>query len=124
KVLHALLRAFLEMAAGTVRVTYNVDMESSRSADLSRKFKRLLNDHIRSYKSASNYANMLCISESYLNECLKKVTGSSVSFWIKYKIITEAKRLLYYSDLNVKQIACNLGFQNNSYFSRFFTKET
>lgn len=67
---------------------------------------------------------MLHISESYLNESLKKITGSPVSFWIKYKVIIEAKRLLYFSNLNVKQIADDLGFENYSYFSRLFCKET
>jgi len=123
-VLHALLRAFLEMAASTVRIPTNLEVSSSRAAELSMNFKKLLNENIRKYKRPSEYANMLCVSEPYLNDCLKKTTGSSVSFWINYKIIIEAKRLLYFSRLNVKQIAHDLNFKNHSYFSRFFCKET
>ncbi|MGF6930241.1 AraC family transcriptional activator of pobA [Chitinophaga sp. W2I13] len=123
-VLHSLLRSFFEMAADTVRVSGDAGTGSSRPAYLSLKFKKLLGEHIRQHKSPSDYADMLHISEPYLNECLKKITGSPVSFWIKYRIIIEAKRLLYFSDLNVKQIADDLGFENHSYFSRFFSKET
>lgn len=123
-VLHSLLRSFFEMAADTVRVAGDVDTKGSRPAELSLKFKKLLNENIRKYKSPSDYAHMLHISESYLNESLKKITGSPVSFWIKYKIIIEAKRLLYFTNLNVKQIADDLGFENHSYFSRLFCKET
>jgi AraC family transcriptional activator of pobA len=123
-VLYSLLRSFFEMAANTVRVSGDLIMKSSRPAELSLKFKKLLNENIRQYKSPSDYANMLHVSEPYLNESLKKITGSSVSFWIKYRIIIEAKRLLYFSDLNIKQIAGDLGFENHSYFSRFFCKET
>ena len=123
-VLHSLLRAFFEMAANTFRVPGDVDVNSSRPAEISLKFKKLLGENIRKYKSPSDYAGMLHISEPYLNESLKKITGSSVSFWIKNKIIIEAKRLLYFTDLNVKQIADDLGFENHSYFSRFFCKET
>lgn len=122
-VLHSLLRSFFEMAANTVRLSGDLNMKSSRPAELSLKFKKLLNENIRKYKKPSDYAGMLHISEPYLNESLK-VTGSSVSFWIKYRIIIEAKQLLYFSDLNVKQIAGDLGFENHSYFSRFFYKET
>jgi AraC family transcriptional activator of pobA len=123
-VIHSLLRSFFEMAADAVRVCGDLDTNSSRPAQLSMQFKNLLNGNVRKYKRPSDYADMLHISESYLNEALKKVTGSSVSFWINYKIIIEAKRLLYFSDLNVKQIAGELGFFNHSYFSRLFCKET
>lgn len=123
-VLHSLLRSFFEMAADTVHIAGDTDTKSSRPAELSLKFKKLLNENIRKYKSPSDYARMLHISAPYLNESLKKVTGSSVSFWIKYKIIIEAKRLLYFSNLNVKQIADDLGFENHSYFSRLFSRET
>mgnify|MGYP002776847541 FL=1 len=39
-------------------------------------------------------------------------------------MLTEAKRLLYFTDLNVKQIGGELGFENHSYFSQIFLKET
>jgi AraC family transcriptional regulator, transcriptional activator of pobA len=93
-VLHSLLRAFFEMAANSVRVS-GLNIKSSRPAELSLKFKKLLTENIRKYKSASDYANMLHVSASYLNESLKKMTGSPVSFWIKYRIIIEAKRPEY-----------------------------
>jgi AraC family transcriptional activator of pobA len=107
-----------------VRLPDGFDAYSSRPVELSHKFKELLSENIRTYKSPSEYAGMLHISEAYLNESLKKITGSSVSFWIKYKTIMEAKRLLYFTDLTVKQIAAALGFENHSYFSRLFRKET
>ena len=124
QVLHALLNAFLKMAADTIGVASDIDVKNSRPIELSEKFKRLLTEHIKTNKSPLQYAEMLHVSESYLNECVKKTTGSPVSFWIQYKIITEAKRLLYFSDMTVKQIAAHLGFENYSYFSRFFAKET
>ncbi|WP_343670457.1 AraC family transcriptional regulator [Chitinophaga sp.] len=120
-VLLALLRAFLEMAANAVQQSAKV---ISRPALLSMEFKKLLNENIKAYKSPADYAGMLHISAPYLNEVIKKITGSTVSFWIKYKIITEAKRLLYFTDLNVKQVAGELGFENHSYFSHIFLKET
>ena len=123
-VLHSLLRAFFEMAANNIRSHSKGEADNSRPAILFRQFKKMLNENIRKHKSPADYAEMLHISEAYLNEALKKVTGSTVSFWIKFTILTEAKRLLYFTDLNVKQIAGDLGFENHSYFSRLFYKET
>jgi len=124
KVLHALLRTFFEMAASAIQHSSTIISDNSRPAILSMEFKKLLSENVIKYKSPADYAEMLHISEPYLNEALKKITGSTVSFWIKYKVVTEAKRLLYFTDLNVKQIAGELGFENHSYFSHIFLKET
>lgn len=123
-VLHSLLRSFFEMAASAIHMCSKVNANHLRPAILSMQFKKLLNENIRAYKSPADYAEMLHISEPYLNESLKKITGSTVSFWIKFTILTEAKRLLYFTNLTVKEIAGDLGFENHSYFSRFFYKET
>lgn len=123
-VLYSLLHSFFEMAATTIQTSSKIKYHHSRPAILSMKFKKLLNNNVKKHKRPADYANMLHISEAYLNESLKKITGSTVSFWIKFKIITEAKRLLYFTNRNVKQIAIDLGFENHSYFSRLFYKET
>jgi AraC family transcriptional activator of pobA len=121
--LHSLLRAFFEMAAINVRSAATFDKNNTRAAELSLQFKKLLNENFKQHKKPSDYAGMLHISEPYLNESLKKFTGSSVSYWIRYTTTTEAKRLLYFTDMTIKQIAIELGFENYSYFSRLFCKE-
>ena len=40
------------------------------------------------------------------------------------RVITEAKRLFYYTDKSVKEIADDLGFDDVSHFSKFFKKQT
>jgi AraC family transcriptional activator of pobA len=65
---------------------------------------------------------MLHVSPAYLNECVKTTTGHSVSYWIQQQIILEAKRLLGYSDLSIKEIASGLGYDDYAYFTRLFTK--
>lgn len=54
------------------------------------------------------YAGMLNISVPYLNECVKVITGSSVSHYIRNRIVLEAKRLIYHSDKSIKEIASEL----------------
>ncbi|KAA6303287.1 MAG: HTH-type transcriptional activator Btr [Candidatus Ordinivivax streblomastigis] len=73
-------------------------------------------------KSPSQYAFLLHISTPYLNESVKSATGFTAGYWIQYEIILEAKRLLFYTDMNIKEISFKLGYEDYSYFTRLFTK--
>jgi AraC-like DNA-binding protein len=95
-----------------------------RQAELTNRFKSLLAEEARTIKSPASYADRLNVSASYLNEVIKKKTGFPVSYWIQQEVILEAKRLLYYTQLNVKEIAHTLGYEDHSYFSRLFRKTT
>jgi YesN/AraC family two-component response regulator len=65
---------------------------------------------------------VLHLSISYLNEIDKETTGFTVSYWIQQEVVLEAKRLLYYSQCSVKEIAHALGYADHTYFSRLFKK--
>ncbi|WP_345212793.1 helix-turn-helix transcriptional regulator [Mucilaginibacter gynuensis] len=121
-VMHSLLQSFLGMAAGCFSCSSNQGITISRPVELAQQFKLLLVENLRTLKSPSAYAEKLNVSESYLNESLKKVTGLSVSYWIQHEVMLEAKRLLYYSEMNVKEIAHALGYTDHAYFSRIFKK--
>jgi len=123
-IIHALLQSFLVIAAGCYNLSLGTDIKISRPAELTRAFKKLLISELRTNKSPADYASMLNVSESYLSESLKKITGAPLSYWIQQEMMLEAKRLLYYSELTVKQIAHNLGYADHSYFSRLFRKVT
>lgn len=73
-------------------------------------------------KRPADYAKKLNISVPYLNECVKNITGVSVSNHIQQRVILEAKRMLYYSNKSVKEIAIELGYDDYAYFSRLFSK--
>lgn len=94
----------------------------SRFETVTREFRQALELHFVQFKGPSDYAKMLNISAAYLNECVKNVTGSSVSQHIQQRVILEAKRMLYHSDKSVKEISAELGFEDYPYFSRLFTK--
>lgn len=123
-VLHALLQSFLAIAAGCYNGNADMNLKVSRPAQLTSQFKDLLLTELRSNKSPAEYAAILNVSESYLTEALKKTTGFPVSYWIQQEVMMEAKRLLYYSQLTVKEIAHTLGYTDHSYFSRLFRKVT
>jgi len=121
-VIHALLQSFLAMAANAYDDLPEPNQVLSRPAELSRQFRMLMTKNIRSIKSPSGYSTRLNVSESYLNESVRRITGFSIRYWIQQEILLEAKRLLYYSEFNVRQISYELGYEDPSYFSRFFRK--
>lgn len=96
----------------------------SRVELITKAFRDLLEDNYVRIKRPTDYAQKLALSTAYLNECVKNTTGFSVSHHIQQRIILEAKRLLYHSDLSVKEIATELGYDDYPYFSRLFTKAT
>ncbi|MFH6991565.1 helix-turn-helix domain-containing protein [Flavobacterium sp. FlaQc-48] len=97
------------------------DTAISRKHVITKQFKSLLLKHFKTHKSAVNYANELNITSAYLNEAVKLITGSTVSYWIQQMILTEAKRLLYATDNTVKEIAYQLGYDDPAYFNRYFS---
>ncbi|SHE39270.1 helix-turn-helix domain-containing protein [Pedobacter caeni] len=96
--------------------------KTSRFDIIERAFTALLEQHFLILKRPADYAKKLNITASYLNECIKNVTGFPVSYHIQQRVILEAKRLLYHSDKSVKEIANELGYDDYPYFSRLFTK--
>jgi AraC-like DNA-binding protein len=122
QIVHSLLQSFVGIAASCYSNAECSQISISRPVQLAQEFKKLLVGNIRQIKSPSAYASMLHVSESYLNEALKKITGFSVSYWIQQEVMLEAKRLLYYSQMNVKEIAHVLGYSDHTYFSRLFKK--
>ena len=67
---------------------------------------------------------MMSLSSVYLNEAVKNTTGISVSRYISGEIMIQAQRLLFYTDMSVKEIALELGYDDPFYFTRLFTKIT
>lgn len=95
---------------------------NKRSAEITGKFKTLLYTNYRSMKLPSQYAAELNISPVYLYEVIKLTTGQSVGDYIRNKIVIQAKRLLFHTNMSVKEIALDLGYEDWTYFTRMFAK--
>jgi len=87
-------------------------------------FKKLIKKQFKQEKQVKYYAEQLSITPLHLNEVTKEVTGFVASYWIHKEILLEAQRLLCYTELDVKEIAFLLGYEDHTYFSRFFKKNT
>ena len=74
--------------------------------------------------SVREIASLLNTTESKLNELSKFHTGKTAQSVIYGLVASEAKRLLKYENLSVKEVAYQLGFDDPFYFSNFFKKQT
>ncbi|MBC9934691.1 AraC family transcriptional regulator [Chitinophaga qingshengii] len=97
---------------------------SSRPEIIMRQFRTLLVNNYLSMRTPSAYAAALHISLSYLSEIVRQQSGFTVNHWIHQQLILEAKRQLYHTDHTIKEIAYELGFDDQAYFSRLFREKT
>ncbi|MFT5821253.1 MAG: AraC family transcriptional activator of pobA [Crocinitomix sp.] len=88
----------------------------------------LLEKHIDRYykerKNAKDYADALNVSVKHLNKNVMAALGKTTSDLIHDRILLEAKRMLIHGKVSVQEIAYDLGYEDASYFSRFFKKKT
>jgi AraC-like DNA-binding protein len=85
-----------------------------------------LEKHIEQYflehKPVSFYAEKLNLSAQTLNLHTKNFLNKTVNDLLHERLISEAKRLLIYSNLTSSEIAGHLNFNDNSYFIKFFKR--
>jgi AraC family transcriptional regulator, transcriptional activator of pobA len=87
-------------------------------------FSKLILDNISENLQLKEYADRLNITTEKLNEICKEYYGESPKKIILDKKITESKRLLHYTNLSIKEVAYQLGFEDSSYFARIFKQRT
>lgn len=85
--------------------------------------KNYIETHFRSKHSASDYADLLAITPKALTQLTKTHFNKTLTDLISERIIIEAKRELFLTNKSVKEIAYDLGYQDEYYFSRFFKKK-
>ena len=89
-------------------------------SSLTARFLRMLNARPYQLTTASEVAKFLGVSRSWLNQLVRMETGKNLTDHLRSRLILESKRLLAHSDLNVSEIAYQLGFEDPSYFTRLF----
>lgn len=98
--------------------------EIGRGTALARQFQRLVNERLVATPTVQAYASRLGVTAGHLSDTVREATGRSPGELIRARDALEAKRLLAHTDLTVAEVAARLGFDDPSYFGRFFKRET
>ncbi|MCG2612832.1 helix-turn-helix domain-containing protein [Terrimonas sp. NA20] len=102
----------------------NRAVTAKRQHALAGLFFNLVGKHFRARKMVTDYASELCISPHYLSQVVKEVTGETPSYFIQQQIAKEAKKQALMSSKSMKEVAYDLGFDDQAHFSKFFKKNT
>ena len=98
--------------------------QTTRSKIIFDRFIKLVSEYHTQYRNVGFYADKLCLTPKYLSKLIKNATGRSAPEWIDQYVILEAKNLLKYSGVTIKEIVYRLHFPNQSVFYKFFKART
>ncbi|MDH6251827.1 AraC family 4-hydroxyphenylacetate 3-monooxygenase operon regulatory protein [Chryseobacterium sp. H1D6B] len=103
----------------------NTEISKATSSEFEtfRDFSRVLEIHYREKHNVAEYAELLHMAPKTLTHKFKSLNLASPNQLIINRILLEAKRLLFYTDKAVKEIAYDLGYEDPAYFNRLFTSK-
>jgi AraC family transcriptional regulator, transcriptional activator of pobA len=121
---HLLLVLLIKLGQEIFTPTLDVSKETDTNKVIYHRFLSLLEEQYYKNHLLSSYALQLGIVTRKLSDIIKDFSGKSAKQLILDRAMLEAKRLLTYTDNNLKEITYNLGFEDPAYFSRVFKSQT
>lgn len=97
-------------------------MPMSHSEKILYDFLDLLHTHYSKQRRVSFYADELSLTPRHLSTVIRLVSGRSAARWIEEYVVLEAQILLRNSPMTIKEIAYKLGFNDQSLFSKYFSR--
>jgi AraC-like DNA-binding protein/mannose-6-phosphate isomerase-like protein (cupin superfamily) len=122
-----MLRSILDLILTTSGARYPASenlLIKGKGQFLVKRFFHLMEENNQKNLSLSDYANIIGVTANHLTQTVKSLTGKTSLQIIKAKQLLEIKRLLVHTNLNISEIANQLNFEDQSYFSKFFKRET
>jgi AraC-like DNA-binding protein/quercetin dioxygenase-like cupin family protein len=115
---------FIEFVRQSINPVSKDSNDNSYTQERFEEYLELLNKHIAVHKQVAAYTDLMNLSAYQLNEITKTSIGKTASALINEQILLEAKRYLLATQNQVKEIADQLGYEDPSYFIRFFKKHS
>ncbi len=110
-----LLRLSVQAAAGDIAVP-------ARARQHVAQFTTLVEADYARQLGLEHYAARMGISAAHLNALCRQVTGQSALSIMHARTMREARRMLVYTSMTVRDISDVLGFSDPAYFTRFFKR--
>lgn len=88
------------------------------------QFRQAVEQNYRQMHTVQEYADRLNVATRTLNKCVNECSEHSPLTLINDRIVLEAKRMVRYTGMMIKEIALELGFEDTSYFVKFFKRQT
>jgi AraC family transcriptional activator of pobA len=124
---HSLLSAHLAVLLTYLSRLYTEQLpgpDASADQRLLQAYQAQVEAGFRDLHEVGAYAARLQLPAKQLSAVVKAQSGKPAIKHVHERLVLEARRLLFYTDQSLKEIAFELGFSEASYFSRFFKRET
>lgn len=121
---HAFVAFLLDMESLGLQESGQPDRPASRQELYVQQFINLVQQQFREDRAIKDYAEQLNVSAKYLTQLVKQYTGKNASELITEQVIKEAKSLLRDPQLSIGQIADRLYFSDQSFFGKYFKRQT
>ncbi len=102
----------------------HLNLYPSKAFLTTKRYNDLLAAFADRERSIDFYARQLEITPNHLNKSVKAATGRTAISLLNEMSILDAKMRLNHTNQTISEIAFQLGFEDQSYFSRFFKKAT
>ena len=100
------------------------DIVCDASLDLYLKFRKKLEEELSYKLRVSDFCESLNATPKQINAAIKLFTSNTAKQFIEERVILEAKRLLTYSGMSIKEIAYSIGFEDPANFTKYFKART
>ena len=115
---------FAEVDNLKARDRMGTDARSSHKRLIFEQFLKLVSENYSHQRQMAFYADKLCLSPKYLSKLVKEASGKAAPEWIDSYVLLEAKHLLKYSHISIKEIVYRLHFPNQTAFYKYFKAHT
>ena len=123
-ILRAYLQLFLAKSSSIKIKAIAENKDKTEKDEQMDRFKKLLDEHFLTLHKPSDYAALLAMTPDNLTKRSTRYFKKTPSQLIQERLILEAKKQLHLTRKSIKEIAWNLKFQDEFYFSRVFKKFT
>ena len=117
--LKMMLRRYLILCTRIYKVQENSPKEKEKS-DIVRDFNFLVENNFKTKHTLVEYVVLLNKSSKTISNLFSKIGAKPPLQFIQERKMLEARRLLQYSDLQIQEIAYDIGYNDIQTFSRFF----
>src|SRR5262249_18720688 len=121
--LRAQLHETLIVLARHYAAAHHVASQRPTHRVVSRFLELVERDAVKRHRIA-DYAAELAVTPGHLSVLCTQFLGHRAKRVLDNVLVSRARRMLLYTDESAARVATSLGFEDPSYFSRFFRRET
>jgi AraC family transcriptional regulator, transcriptional activator of pobA len=107
----------------TASIQWNEGFTSPQQI-LFQKFIQLVNSFYLEKRTIDEYAELLFVTSNHLSQSVKAATNKNALSYINDRIMSEAKSIIQFTNLDIAEIAYQLNFSDPANFGKFFKKHS